>query len=72
MVEVYCVAADLLFYGNQISSGPKSPILHFSRVSLSTQVSKTFRLTENNLFFYHLGLLTQTLFCEFGGWFATP
>ena len=40
-------------------SGLKSYILHFSQVSLPTWVSKTFRLTENNLFSCHLGLLCQ-------------
>ena len=56
----YCAVADLLFCNDQISSGPKSPILHLVQVSPSTWVSKTFRLTENNLFSYHLGLHAQT------------
>jgi len=58
-----CVAADLLFCSDRISSRLKSPILHLFQVSLPTWVSKTFRLSENNLFSCHLGLLAQTLYC---------
>ena len=56
MVEADCVVANLLvlFWGNQISWGLKNPVLHFSSIHL---VSKTFRLTENSLLSYHLGLL---------------
>lgn len=32
MVKVYCVVADLLFRGNQISPGLKIPMLHFFHV----------------------------------------
>jgi len=56
-------AADLLFCSDRISSGLKSPILHFFQVSLPTLVSKTFKLTENNLFSCHLGLPAQTAYC---------
>jgi len=57
-----CAAADLLCCCDRISSGLKIPILHLYQVSLPTWVSKTFRLTENNLFSFHLGLLAQTLY----------
>ena len=38
------------------------PISHLSQVAPPTWVSKTLRLTENNLFSYHLGLYAQTLY----------
>ena len=51
-----------MIYRIIISPGLKSLILHLVQVSPSTWVSKTFRLTENNLLSYHLGLYAQTLY----------
>lgn len=60
MVEEYFVIAYSLLCSDQISC-IRSHILHSPQVSPLTWVSEAFKLTENNLFYYHLGLLAQTL-----------